>query len=80
MAVTQYKVSSSSNVWRKGTQLRIRPTLQENPTFSCGTVITVPYIGEAQALDVIAYYGQPFWIRREPDGICRPALKIFMRR
>ena len=57
MAVPQYQVSSSSNVGRKGTLLRIRPTLQKNLTFPCGTVITVPYIGESQVLDVTAYYG-----------------------
>ena len=56
MAVPQSQVSSSSNVGRKGTLLRIRPTLQENLRFPCGTVITVPYIGEAQVLDVTAYY------------------------
>ena len=55
MAVPQYQVSSSSNVGRKGTLLRIRQTLQENLTFPCGTVITVPYIGESQVLDVTAY-------------------------
>ena len=60
MAVPQYQVSSSSNAGRKGTLLRIRPTLQENLRFPCGTVITVPYIGESQVLAVTAYYGQPF--------------------
>ena len=56
MAVPQYQVSSSLNVGRKGTLLRIRPTLQENLRFPCGTVITVPYIGESQVLAVTAYY------------------------
>ena len=55
MAVPQYQVSSSSNVGRKGILLRIRPTLQEDFTFPCGTVITVPYIGESQVSDVTAW-------------------------
>ena len=53
MAVPQYQVSSSSNVGRKGTLLRIRPTLQKNLTFPCGTVITVPYIGESKVLELV---------------------------
>ena len=45
MAVPQYQVSPSSNVGRKGMQLRIRSALQKNLRFPRGTVITVPYIG-----------------------------------
>ena len=60
MAVPQYQVSSSSNVGRKGTLLRIRPTLQENLRFPRGMVITVPYIGKSQDLGVTAYYKQFF--------------------
>ena len=47
MAVPQYQVSLFTNVGRKGTLLRIRPTLQGILAFPRGTVITVPYIGES---------------------------------
>ena len=56
MAVPQYQVSSSTKVGRKGTLLRIRPTLQKNLRLPRGTVITVPYIGEFQVLGITAYY------------------------
>ena len=54
MAVPQYQASLSSNVGRKGMQLRIRPTLQRYFGFPRGTVITVPYIGGSQVFGVAA--------------------------
>ena len=60
MAVPQYQVSLSSNVGRRGTLLRICPTLQKNLMFPRGTVITVPYIGRTRVLGVTAYYDPDF--------------------
>ena len=55
MQYQECQVSLFTDVGRKGTLLRIRPTLQDILTFLCGTVITVPYAyvyGIAPALQV----------------------------